>query len=76
MSYQIIITIINAGKTLAPWVLAREQESYLPYKKTVRKKILQTRDPSHSSLDDFNNIYIFQFLIISYIILHNGHFVT
>ena len=39
------------------------------YKK-VMKKILQTTDPSHSSLD----ATIFLFLTISYIILHNGHF--
>ena len=48
---------INPGKTLAPWVLALEQESYLSYIKKVIQKILQTTDQSHSSLDDFNNIY-------------------
>ena len=57
MSYPIIITFINPEKTLGPWVLALEQESYLPCIKKVIKKILQTRDTSHSSLDDFNNIY-------------------
>ena len=40
------------------------------YKKKVIKKILQTADPSHSSLDPI----IFLFLNISYITLHNGHF--
>ena len=57
MSYTIMITFINPGKTLAPWVLAIEQESYLSYIRKVIKKILQIRDPSHSSSDDFNNIY-------------------
>ena len=53
---------INPGKTLAPWVLALEQESYLSYIKKVVKKILQTADPSHSSLDAI----MFLFLNISY----------
>ena len=44
-------TFINPGKTLAPWVLARKQESYLSYIKKVIKKISQTTDPSQSSLD-------------------------
>ena len=57
MSYTIMITFINPGKTLVPWVLAIEQESYLSYIRKVIKKILQIRDPSHSSSDDFNNIY-------------------
>ena len=46
-----MFTFINPGKTLAPWVSALEQGSYLSYKKKVIKKILQTTDPSHSSLD-------------------------
>ena len=41
------LTFINPGKTLVPWVLAVEQESYLPYIKKVIRKILQTTDPSH-----------------------------
>ena len=65
-----MLTFINPGKTLAPWVIALEQESYLPYTKNGDKKILQTTDPSHSSLDSI----IFLFLNISYIIVHNGHF--
>ena len=61
---------INPGKTLAPSVFALEQELYLPYiKKSVIKKILQTTDPSHSSLDAM----IFLLLDISYIILRNGY---
>ena len=40
------------------------------YEKRVTKKILQTTDPSHSSLDAI----IFLLLDISYIILRNGYF--
>ena len=40
------------------------------YIKKVIKKILQTADPSHSSLD----VTIFLILNISFIILHNGYF--
>ena len=40
------------------------------YEKRVMKKILQTTDPSHSSLDAI----IFLLLDISYIILRNGYF--
>ena len=77
MSYPIIITFIDPGKPLTPWVLALEQEPYLLYLKKVIKKILQTKDPSHSSLDDFSNIHIiFPFLNIIYITLHNGHFIA
>ena len=65
-----MFTFIIAGETLAPWVLALEQESYLSYIKKVIKKILQTTDPSHSSFD----VIIFLFLNISYIILHDGYF--
>ena len=61
---------INPRKTLKPWVLALEQESYLPYIKKVMKKILQSTDPSHQSLDAVISL----FLDINYIILHNGHF--
>ena len=57
LSYPMMITFINTGKTLAPWVLTLEQESYMSYFKKVMKKILQNRDPSHSSLHDFNNIH-------------------
>ena len=42
------------------------------YKKKVIKKILQTTDPSHSSLDAI----IFLFLNIINIILHNAHFLN
>ena len=66
MSYPIIITFIDPGKTLAPWVLALELESYLSYIKKVIKKILQNRDPSQSSLDDFSNIYIYNISISKY----------
>ena len=52
-----MIMLINPGKTLAPWVLAIEQESYLSYLRKVIKKLLQIRDSSHSYSDDFNNIY-------------------
>ena len=62
--------IINSGKTLALWVLALEQESYLPYIKKVIKKILQITDLSHSYLDAI----IFLPLNISYTILCNGYF--
>ena len=46
-----MFTFINPGKTLAPWMLALEQESYLSYIKKAIKNILQTTEPSHSSLD-------------------------
>ena len=65
-----MLTLINPGKILTPWVLALEQKLYMPYIKKVIKKILQTAGPSHSSL----GAIIFLFLNISYIILHNGHF--
>ena len=67
-----MFAFINPSETLAPWVLALEQESNMSYIKKVIKKILQTTDPSHSSLD----VLIFLFLNISYIILHNGHFLN
>ena len=65
-----MLMFINPGETLAPWVLTLEQESYLPHIKKVIKKILQTTDPSHSSLDAI----IFLLLNISYIILSNEYF--
>ena len=36
---------MTPGKSLAPWVLLLEQESYLSYIKKVIKTILQTTDP-------------------------------
>ena len=61
---------VSPRKTLAPWMLALKQESYLSYIKKVIKKISQTADPSHSSLDAI----IFLLLKISYIIIRNGYF--
>ena len=57
MSYPVIITCTNPGKSLALCVLTLEQESYLSHIKKVIKKILQTTDPSRPSLEDFNDIY-------------------
>ena len=48
---------MNTEKTLGPWVLTLEQESYLSCIKKVIKMILQTRDTSHSALDDLKSIY-------------------
>ena len=70
MSYLIFFTLISPRKTLVQLVLALEQESNLPYIKNVIKKILQTTDPPHSSLDAI----IFLFLNISNIILDNANF--
>ena len=77
MPYPIIITFINPEKTWAPWVLPLEQESYLSCIKTVIEKVLQTRDPYRSLLDDFNKTYIiFVSLNIIYTIQDNGQFIT
>ena len=46
-----MFTFINPAQKLAPWLSALEQESYLSYKKEVIKKVLQTTEPSQSSLD-------------------------
>ena len=61
---------INPGKTLAPWMLALEEESHRPYIKKVIKKILQNRDPWQSSLDAIISLL----LNISYLILSSGYF--
>ena len=61
---------INPGKTLAPWMLALEEESHRPYIKKVIKKILQNRDPWQSSLDAIISLL----LNVSYLILSSGYF--
>ena len=60
---------MDPGKTLAQWVSAQEQESYLSHMKQVIKNILQTTVPF--LICRCNN---FLFLNFIYIILHNWHF--
>ena len=62
--------VYQSWENLASQVLALEQESYLPYIKKVIKKILQTTDPSHSTLE----AVLFLLPNISYIILRTGYF--
>ena len=68
--FYLLFMFISPGKTLAPWMLALKQESYLSCVKKVIEKISQTADPSHSSLD----VIIFLLLKIKYIIIRNGYF--
>ena len=60
----------NTGKTATMGVSSRTGVISAIYEKKVIKKILQTADPSHSSLDAI----IFLLLNISYVILHNRYF--
>ena len=62
--------VYQSWENLASQVLALEQESYLPYIKKVIKKILQTTNPSHSSLEAI----LFLLPNISYTILLSGYF--
>ena len=60
----------NSGKTATMGVSSRTGAISAIYEKKVIKKLLQTADPSHSSLDAI----IFLLLNISYVILHNRYF--
>ena len=62
--------VTNTGKTATMCVSSRTRVISAIYEKKVIKKILQTAEPSHSSLDAI----IFLLLNISYIILHNRYF--
>ena len=57
ISYLIIFTFITPGKTLASWVLALEQESYLSYKKICDKEDNANYRPI-SLIFRYNNISI------------------